>query len=196
MSRHLFWPPIVVAFLLATPSTSTYGQGRGTPATLPDGPGKDIAQMSCTKCHALNLIANSGYSRAEWQSVFNTMVDLPADQTSTLADYLAKNFPDKPRPPAVLVPGSAKVSFKEWALPTKHTHPYDVVTDKNGEAWTGGMSTDRINRLNPRTGQVVEYPLPRDTNMRRAFVDNSTNPPTFWVGSNHGASIVKVEPLD
>jgi hypothetical protein len=28
------------------------------------------------------------------------------------------------------------------------------------------------------------------------FVDNSTNPPTFWVGSNHGASIVKVEPLD
>jgi len=26
-------------------------------------------------------------------------------------------------------------------------------------------------------------------------VDNSTSPVTFWVGSNHGASIVKVEPL-
>jgi streptogramin lyase len=86
--------------------------------------------------------------------------------------------------------------MQEWALPTKHTHPYDVVTDKNGEAWTGGMSTDRIVRLDPKNGQVVEYPLPRNTNMRRAFVDNSTNPPTFWVGSNHGASIVKVEPLD
>jgi hypothetical protein len=28
------------------------------------------------------------------------------------------------------------------------------------------------------------------------WVDYSTNPVTFWVGSNHGASIVKVEPLD
>jgi len=27
-------------------------------------------------------------------------------------------------------------------------------------------------------------------------VDNSTTPVTFWVGSNHGASIVKLEPLD
>jgi streptogramin lyase len=86
--------------------------------------------------------------------------------------------------------------IQEWPMPTKHTHPYDVVTDKNGEAWTGGMASDRIVRLDPKTGQAVEYPLPRTTNMRRAFVDNSTTPPTFWVGSNHGASIVKVEPLD
>ncbi len=32
--------------------------------------------------------------------------------------------------------------------------------------------------------------------MRRVFVDNSTTPVTFWVGNNHGASIVKLEPLD
>jgi virginiamycin B lyase len=85
---------------------------------------------------------------------------------------------------------------QEWLLPTKFTHPYDVIWDKNGELWTGGMTTDRVVRLNPKTGQAVEYPLPRDTNMRRMFVDNSTTPPTFWVGSNHGASIVRVEPLD
>jgi virginiamycin B lyase len=86
--------------------------------------------------------------------------------------------------------------IQEWPLPTKFTSPYDVIWDKNGDLWTGGMTTDRVVRLNPKTGQAVEYPLPRDTNMRRMFVDNSTTPPTFWVGSNHGASIVKVEPLD
>jgi len=32
--------------------------------------------------------------------------------------------------------------------------------------------------------------------MRRVFVDNSTTPPTFWVGNNHQASIVRLEPLD
>jgi virginiamycin B lyase len=86
--------------------------------------------------------------------------------------------------------------IQEWPLPTKFTSPYDVIWDKNGNLWTGGMTTDRVIRLDPKSGQVVEYPLPRDTNMRRMFVDNSTTPPTFWVGSNHGASIVKVEPGD
>jgi virginiamycin B lyase len=28
------------------------------------------------------------------------------------------------------------------------------------------------------------------------FVDNSTTPVTFWVGSNHDHALVKVEPLD
>jgi streptogramin lyase len=84
----------------------------------------------------------------------------------------------------------------EYAMPTKYTQPYDVIWDKNGELWTGGMTTDRVVRLNPKTGESVEYPLERDTNMRRMFVDNSTPRPTFWVGSNHGASIVRVEPLD
>ena len=84
----------------------------------------------------------------------------------------------------------------EYSLPTRHTHPYDVIWDKNGELWTGGMTTDRVVRLDPKTGQAVEYQLPRNTNMRRMFVDNTTARPTFWVGSNHGASIVKVEPLD
>ena len=47
-----------------------------------------------------------------------------------------------------------------------------------------------------KTGQITEYPMPRFTNMRRAFVDNSTTPVTFWVGNTHGASIVKLEPLN
>ena len=85
--------------------------------------------------------------------------------------------------------------FSEWPLPTKFTQPYDVIWDKNGDLWTGGMTTDRVVRLDPKTGQGIEYPLARDTNMRHMFVDDAT-PVTFWVGSNHGASIVKVEPQD
>ena len=86
--------------------------------------------------------------------------------------------------------------FKEWTPPTPWSACYDVVLDNNGEAWTGSMATDRVLRLDPKTGQFTEYMLPRPTNIRRVFVDNSTSPVTFWVGSNHGASIVKLEPLD
>jgi streptogramin lyase len=86
--------------------------------------------------------------------------------------------------------------FKEWPAPTPGSWPYDVTGDKNGEAWGGGEFTDTVQRLNPRTGEFVEYLLPRFTNIRRVFVDNSTTPVTFWVGNNHGASVVKLEPLN
>jgi streptogramin lyase len=80
-------------------------------------------------------------------------------------------------------------------VPTPGTWPYDVTADKEGNVWSGGEYTDRILRLNPATGEFIEYALPRATNVRRVFVDNSTTPPTFWVGNNHGASIVKLETL-
>lgn len=86
--------------------------------------------------------------------------------------------------------------FQEWVTPTPWSAPYDVVLDKHGHAWTGSMLTDRVLRLDPQTGQFTEYPLPRSTNIRRVFVDNSTTPVTFWVGNNHGASIIKLEPLE
>jgi len=86
--------------------------------------------------------------------------------------------------------------IQEWVLPTPWAQPYDVVRDKNGEAWTGSMMSDRVSRLDPKTGQFVEYQLPKITNIRRVFVDNSTTPVTFWIGSNHAASIIKLEPLD
>ena len=86
--------------------------------------------------------------------------------------------------------------FTEYAVPTPWTNPYDAVLDKAGYAWTGGMSNDHIVRVNIRTGETTEYLLPRMTNVRRVSVDNSTNPPTFWVGNNLGASIVKLEPLE
>jgi streptogramin lyase len=86
--------------------------------------------------------------------------------------------------------------FQEWAAPTAGTWPYDVTADKDGKVWSGGEFTDRILRLDPPTGQFVEYMLPRATNVRRVFVDNRSTPPTFWVGNNHGASIVKLEPID
>ena len=87
-------------------------------------------------------------------------------------------------------------SIREWKLPTPWTVPYDVVLDRKGEAWSASMFSDRVTRLDPGSGAVVDYLLPRQTNMRRVFVDDSAEQVAFWAGSVHGASIVKLEPLD
>jgi len=85
--------------------------------------------------------------------------------------------------------------FTEYDLPPR-TYPYRASFDKNGEIWASTMHTDRVVRVNPKTGATAQYLMPSDTNMRTVFVDNSTTPVTFWVGSNHDHRIVKVETLD
>ncbi len=85
--------------------------------------------------------------------------------------------------------------FTEYALP-EYTYPYRANFDKNGELWASTMATDRVVRMDPKTGKSVQYLMPSDTNMRTVFIDNTTSPVTFWVGSNHDHRIVKVEPLD
>src|SRR5437870_3924281 len=94
----------------------------------------------------------------------------------------------------MLDPKSGQI--KEWKVPTPWSAPYDAMAGKNGEAWTGSMLTDRVSRLDIKSGQYTEYQLPRPTNIRRVYVDDAKTPGTLWIGSNHGASIVKVEPLE
>jgi streptogramin lyase len=88
-------------------------------------------------------------------------------------------------------------AIKEYRLPTKFSAPYDVVPNKDAsEVWTGSMLNDRVVRLDTKSGQFTEYLLPRSTNVRRVFLEEHGPKSVLWVGSNHGASIVKVEPLD
>jgi virginiamycin B lyase len=88
-------------------------------------------------------------------------------------------------------------AIKEYPLPTKFGDPYDVVPTKDAsQVWTGSMVNDRVARLDTKSGQITEYLMPRPTNVRRVFVQETGPRPVLWVGSNHGASIVKVEPTD
>src|SRR5262245_49634480 len=61
-------------------STGAGAQGRGQQVTLPDGPGKEMVQATCTKCHGLNMITGSwGNDKAGWEALFGTMVAVPKD---------------------------------------------------------------------------------------------------------------------
>jgi virginiamycin B lyase len=88
-------------------------------------------------------------------------------------------------------------AIKEYRLPTKWGAPYDVVPNKDAsQVWTGSMLNDRVARLDTASGQFTEYLLPRPTNIRRVFVQQTGAKAALWIGSNHNASIIKVEPLE
>ncbi len=86
--------------------------------------------------------------------------------------------------------------FTEWEVPVPWTNPYDAVLDDSGHAWTGGMTNDYVGRLNTDTGEMTMYLLPGTTNIRRVDVDNTTSPPSFWVGDNLEGTLIRVEPLE
>jgi streptogramin lyase len=86
--------------------------------------------------------------------------------------------------------------FKEWEAPHPWLAPYDAEVDKNGDVWSVGITSDRVLRVDSKTGQITEYLMPRYTSMRRVFVDNTTTPVSFWLPNNHGNSLVRVEPQD
>ena len=87
-------------------------------------------------------------------------------------------------------------SFKEWDVPTSCTFSYDVFCDKNGESMErrhGERSRAPFRSARRSRGRVF---VAAAGNIRRVFVDNSTDPVTFWAGNDHGAEIVRLEPLD
>jgi virginiamycin B lyase len=68
---------------------------------LPNGNGKEMVEMVCTACHDLSPITDSGFSRDDWELVVKNMIDMGAaikpEQVTVIANYLAANFPPKPK---------------------------------------------------------------------------------------------------
>jgi streptogramin lyase len=94
---------------------------------------------------------------------------------------------------AMFDPKTEKIT--EWTVPTGWTRPYDAQFDDRGYAWTAGMDNDLAVRLNPATGEFTEYLLPTRTNVRHVEVQKSGAFSSLWLGDQHGATLVRVEPL-
>jgi streptogramin lyase len=86
--------------------------------------------------------------------------------------------------------------FTTWSTGIPEYNAYDVWVDRHGEAWASTEFADRVSRVNTQTGEVTNYIMPGSTNMRRSDGDSRPKPAHFWVGANHTANIVRVEPLE
>jgi virginiamycin B lyase len=152
--------PITFASLLCAVSQAVAQGQRPQPIHLPDGPGKQIVEVMCSQCHGLNMITNSGgYTREGWKHVFSSMVAFRGQRGDTVAAYLAEHFPVKPRPEAVVIPGTAKVTIREWLVPTLGQRPHDPLWAADGSIWWTGQYANLLGRLDPRTGAMREYEL-------------------------------------
>src|SRR2546425_12522586 len=111
MTRHAVLP-LATAALLAWCELPAWSQ------ELPEGKGKEIVAASCNSCHPFHARLGGGYTPEGWRTVMRMMANhgvvLPSDQLATVTEYLTKNFPEKPKPVGIVIPGPARVSIKEW----------------------------------------------------------------------------------
>jgi streptogramin lyase len=87
--------------------------------------------------------------------------------------------------------------MKLFPLSLPWFQPYMAENDDAGYTWVGSISADRVARMNESTGELTVYLLPKETNLRHVHVQRSSTGglSSLWVGMNHQARIVHIEPL-
>ena len=83
----------------------------------------------------------------------------------------------------------------DYKAKTAWTRPYDAEFDDKVYAWGAGMDSDMAVRVNTQTGEVTEYLLPHETNVRHVEVQKTGPLSSMWLGDQHGGTIVHIEPL-
>ena len=191
MLSRLSLPMLTAALLCAAFVT----QAQAPPQDFPEGPGRETFVAVCGGCHDINR-ARAGYTPAGWNMLVNMMQNMdapvPPEQWPTVATYLMKNFPERPRPPAAVINGATQASLKMWAVPTLGSRPHDPLATKDGAIWWTGQLSNKLGRLDPKTGAIKEYSLRTPhTGPHGLTEDRSGN---IWFTGNNAGLIGKLDP--
>ena len=103
------------------------------------------------------------------------MVALPSDEADVMARYLAVNFPVRPAPEAVVIPGPVQVTITEWMAPSLGSRPHDPLAAADGSVWWTGQWSSMLGRVDPATGAIREFPLPPESGPHGLTEDRAGN---------------------
>ncbi len=85
-----------------------------------------------------------------------------------------------------------KVTIREWDVPTKGAHPHDPAVGPDGALWFTEQMTNKLGRLDPRTGSFKEFPLKlEDSGPHGLVADRDGN---IWFTGNFKGYIGKLDP--
>jgi virginiamycin B lyase len=187
MYTQLRLPLAAAALLVAVPALC---------AELPEGKGKDIVASHCNACHQFYARVGGGYTPHDWDTVLRMMtnqgLELTPDEKKTVKAYLAKNFPEKPKPAAAQIKGPVKVSMKQWTVPTPGSRPHDPLAASDGSLWYTGQLAGVLGRLDPKTGKFKEYKLPTAHSAPHGLIEDREG--NIWYTGNAVALVGRLDP--
>jgi virginiamycin B lyase len=184
-----------ISISLLAASSVAWSQAPQPGADFPEGPAKAIVVPMCGSCHDINRL-KAGYTPEGWRTVMRMMqnmeVPTPADQVGSVTEYLTKSFPERPRPAAALIDGPAKAEIKLFPVQTPGSRPHDPLAAADGTIWYTGQMTNKLGRVDPKTGQVREYALKLPHSGPHGLVEDKDG--NIWFTGNNAAYIGKLDP--
>jgi virginiamycin B lyase len=167
----------------------------GAQTGLPPGHARDLVAQRCEVCHELGRVTGSGYDLAGWKGVVARMANMGAKVTSAesdqIAGYLAANYPDR-RPPAAIIQGPVRVTFREWKVPTAGSRPHDPLATPDGMLWYTGQMANVLGRVDPKTGQIREFRLPHADSGPHGLAADAQG--QIWFTANFAGYIGRLDP--
>ena len=86
--------------------------------------------------------------------------------------------------------------FQEFPTAHPFSAPYYARPDGNGDVWTSSNGSDRLLRLNPGTGEILEYLMPVYYDARKVVTTRSGGRVTVWLPNKNTSQLIRVEPLE
>jgi virginiamycin B lyase len=161
----------------------------------PEGASKPRFVSTCGTCHDINRV-RVGYTPEGWLTVVrmmqNVAAPVPPEEWGPMTEYLMKNFPERKRPPAVLIDGPAKVKIEMWDVPTLGSRPHDPMAARDGSIWWSGQLANKLGRVDPKTGAIREYTLKSEFTGPHGLVEDRDG--NVWFTGNNTALVGKLDP--
>jgi virginiamycin B lyase len=161
---------------------------------FPEGAGKSDVVAICGGCHDINRL-KAGYTSDGWHTVLRMMQNfgapIPQEHLTEITDYLIKSFPEGPRPAARLIEGPVEVTMQEWPVATPGSRPHDPLAARDGSIWYTGQLANVLGRLDPKTGQILEFPVKPQTGPHGLKEDKDGN---IWFTGNFSSVMGKLDP--
>jgi len=152
---------------------------------FPPGPGQEYVRNTCVGCHNPNMFGAKQMPAAAWNQYVQMMLDIgqiprgfsSPQEREDLVSYLGKNFgPDSKKRVVRFAKETpldesrlAKAMYVEYYLPPNgkdvdsslRRRGQDPHFDRDGNVWVTDRNVpNRLSRLNPRTGEWQDWPMP------------------------------------
>ncbi|WP_221793392.1 carboxypeptidase regulatory-like domain-containing protein [Aquisediminimonas sediminicola] len=83
--------------------------------------------------------------------------------------------------------------IREYPVGVKWISPYYARPDAKGRIWVSATGSDRLLRLDPKTGEIVQYLMPVSYDARKVVVDVRAAKTTIWLPNKNAAQLVRIE---
>jgi virginiamycin B lyase len=146
------------------------------------GDEKRLLTVNCNWCHSYQQIFRNRYDERGWAQIIDRMTKgagsplinmrprsrFNDEDTARLVRWLATvRGPDAKDPPFITLSRpqgrQTRVVITEYELPRVELATHDVSGDSKGNIWYSTHRSSYIGRLDPRTGEVEEFRIPRES---------------------------------